>query len=381
MNSLVETLVSDLNKRVFFREFSFPKSRFTGAGTGKLNEFADHVVWIDELLIIYQVKERSDVGDSTPDAERKWFDRGVLHDATKQVRDTLAYLSAGSVEVSNHRGHQFDLDIGKVTTVLKLVLYEPSDDLPADREEIKHHLSRTAGFIHVLQMKDYRDVCEVLVTPAEVCQYLDFREQLVTKWEGMQLPPERALLGQFVSGDASAKPDVNFESELDSISKDLDFDMWFVFDGIADRIENASSMESATDYYRIIAEFAKLNRLELAEFKKRFRLCLKAVNDNRFMGPTRIISPQTRCGFVFLSAVDEFVEHRIVGLSNMTEFAKHDQRLDKCVGISIAKDGSEYLIDWCFVGFPWEEDLEMDEALAKNYPFLPLKSVVRDRYA
>ncbi len=380
MISLAETLVSDLSKRVFFREFSFPDSHFTGAGAGELNEFADHVVWIDELLIIYQVKERSDVSGRTPDTERKWFDRGVLHDATKQVRDTLAYLSAGSVEVSNHRGHQFNLDIGKVTTVLKLVLYEPSNDLPADRKEIKHHLSKTAGFIHVLQMKDYRDVCEILVTPAEVCQYLDFREQLVTKWENMSLPSERALLGQFVSGSASAKPSAQFESAPDSISE-LDFDMWFVFDGIADRIENASSMESATDYYRIIAEFAKLNRLELAEFKKRFQLCLEAVNDNRFKGPTRIISPQTGCGFVFLTVVDEFVAQRIVGLENMTELAKYDQRLDKCVGVSIAKEGSDYLVGWCFVGFSWEEDLELDEALAKGNPFLPLKNVVRDRYA
>ena len=380
MPQVLESIASDLNDRVFYREFSFAKSEFVGLGPGDKKEFADHVVWIDNLLIIYQAKERTKQKNLTPESERKWFDKKVIGTATKQVRDTLEFLDQGPVKVRNTQGHEFDLDRDNVDHVLKLVLYDPSAELPPDRLAVKHHQSATAGFIHIVAIKDYFDVCQVLITPAEVAQYFDFREQLITAWIDQSLPKERALLGQFVVGDASAAPDDKYAEALDSINAELDFDMRFVIGGIAERIESATDTASPTDYYRIIAEFAKLDRLELAEVKERFTLCLKAALRNESEGPWRIVSTNTGSGFLFVALRAITHAGRVDMLNTMTLVAKYEQHLERQVGVSIAHEGRDFLIDWCYVESPWAPDDELDEMLRNENPFAPMRNVARRRY-
>src|ERR1041384_612839 len=80
-----------LNKNIFLREFSFSKNKFKPNPNEEL-ELADHVVWIDNLLIAYQLKEREAGGDASADGERRWFERKVISKGTRQIRDTLKYL-------------------------------------------------------------------------------------------------------------------------------------------------------------------------------------------------------------------------------------------------------------------------------------------------
>lgn len=89
-NALEEHLAA-LNANVFWREFSFSKNEFFPS-PAEPSELADHIVWIEDLLIAYQLKERTAGPRATAHTERKWFERKVLGDATRQVRDTLRYL-------------------------------------------------------------------------------------------------------------------------------------------------------------------------------------------------------------------------------------------------------------------------------------------------
>lgn len=54
--------------------------------------------------------------------------------------------------------------------------------------------------------------------------------------------------------------------------------------------------------------------------------------------------------------------------------AQYDQRLVKCVGVSVATDTGPWLsVEWCYVEFPWSQDFEMDQRLKANYPFRAVK--------
>ncbi len=191
MPNLLEGLTAELNKSVFYREFSFSKNEFVAVSPGEAKEFADHVVWIDDLLMIYQLKQREATDVADEEVERVWFKKRVLGDATRQVRDTLRFLQEHTIiNITNERGHTLNVNSATIKHVVKLVLYQPSPGLPADCRAVKHHVSKTAGFIHVLSWDDYLDMCQTLITPAEVAEYFDFRQDVLTKWPRGDLPSE-----------------------------------------------------------------------------------------------------------------------------------------------------------------------------------------------
>ena len=97
------TLSRPKNLIIEYKEFSFSKNGFCPA-PGESKEFADHVTWLDDLLIIYQLKERSQNTEDPIDADKKWFENKVVKKATRQIRDTLQFLQEYSeIELRNHR--------------------------------------------------------------------------------------------------------------------------------------------------------------------------------------------------------------------------------------------------------------------------------------
>lgn len=80
--NLLEDFLAKLNENIFYREFSFSRNDFHPS-PGEKKEFADHVVWIDDLLIIFQLKQRTSGKSPTEASERNWFKSKVLGKATK----------------------------------------------------------------------------------------------------------------------------------------------------------------------------------------------------------------------------------------------------------------------------------------------------------
>ena len=384
MPNLLESLTAELNKSVFYREFSFSQNEFMAVSPSEAKEFADHVVWIDDLLMVYQLKQREAGDEADEEAERRWLQKKVLGDATRQVRDTLRFLEEHPViNIRNERGHTLNVNNAKVKHIVKLVLYQPGPSLPEDCLAVKHHVSKTAGFMHVLPWNDYLRVCHTLVTPAEVAEYFAFRQHVLGKWPPNDVRSEVALVGQYLAGDGEARPSEDYSELVHRLRNNLpEFDISFLLDGIADRIEWQEGTSSPVDYYAIIAEFAKLNRLELGEVKKRLTLCVEAVREDRFMAPTRIISTATLCGFAFIPVERALLAAggRGKGLTNLTLIAKYEQRLHRHIGVSIAKEASDWLLDFCFIDFPWQPDEAMERVVRDQNPFRPLRSELRPRY-
>jgi hypothetical protein len=58
----------------------------------------------------------------------------------------------------------------------------------------------------------------------------------------------------------------------------------------------------------------------------------------------------------------------------------YEQTLEKHIGVSFAKDGEFWLIDWCLLEFAWEYDSVLEELLKRDNPFLPLREAEFERY-
>lgn len=369
-----------LNEWHFFREFTYSQTTFQPA-PGQEVELADNLIWLGDLLFAYQLKEREAEPGANAETEKRWFERKVLRQATRQVRDTLKYLEANkTIAVKNHREHTFDLSATDVRELHKLVVYLPHDALPEEYRRVKHHRSRTAGLIHILPARDYLGIVRTLLTPAEVAEYLAFREELIARWEAEVLTvPEPALVGQYLCGEIEVPPTTKFLEYLQRL--DHRSDEWDMSGVIARFPDRVTTDNSPTDYYPIVRELALLKRNELREFKKRFQLSVEKARADEFTRPYRIAIPRTRCGFVFISVTKELLEHRRTGLKNLTLAQKHDQKLEKCIGVSIANDKDGWFTaEWCYVEFPWEEDPEMDQLLKDNNPFREAKVSELQRY-
>jgi hypothetical protein len=262
----------------------------------------------------------------------------------------------------------------------KLVVYLPHDSLPQEYRRVKHHRSKTAGLIHILPATDYLGIVQTLLTPAEVVDYLSFRETLIDNWEAETLRvPEQALVGQYLNGNLDTPPAIAFVEYLQCLDHRADeWDISGVITAFPDRVTTDNPL---TDYYPIVREIALLKRNELREFKKRFQLSVEKARANEFARPYRMACPRTGCGFVFIPLTQDVLERRRTGLQNLTLAHKYDQRLSKCLGVSFApEEGGWFSAEWCYLEFPWVEDTAFEELLRHNNPFREVRSMELNRY-
>ena len=369
-----------LNEWHFFREFAYSCNTFQPS-PGKEVELADNLTWLGDLLIAFQLKERELVPNASAETEKRWFEKKVLKQATRQVRDTVHYLTTvKTLGVQHHRGHTLDLAFESVRQFHKLVVYLPQDPLPDAYRRIKHHRSRTAGVIHIVPAHDYLGILRTLLTPGEVAEYLTFREELINRWEEhITDVPEPALVGQYLHGDSAKRPSLEFLDYLKHLEHRADeWDMSGVIEKFPDRV---TTDNAPTDYYPIVRELALLKRNELREFKKRFQMSVEKARANTFVIPYRIAIPRTNCGFVFIPIMKDIVAHRKNALMNLTFAHKYEQRLPKCIGVSIADDvDGWFTAEWCYIESAWEEDPEMERLLKENNPFREVKTQELPRY-
>ena len=372
----LEELVARLNTLAFFREFSFSKNKFFPK-PGQEVEFADSVVWLGNHLTVLQLKERDQREASDAEAEKKWFEAKVIRKASKQIRDSLRFLSENKkIKLKNERDHEFEIISSEMETILKIIVYLPSSNLPNDYRAVKGYRSETAGFIHIIDAIDYLNVLDVLRVPADIREYFAYRESLFSM-HGKMLSSsysEQMIVGQFLHGNTDTLPNAESLDYLRALSiHEDDFDLSGLIENLHDHIERHVN---PYDYYEIMLEFAKAPRSLWREIKMRFMRCMDTVSKGEFVLPYRLSFPATNCAFMLCPVSPDIVadprwgpELRMRAIQNLSHAAKYDMKTLRCVGVSIAKEGEHFLLDWCLLNFPWEYDAEMERLLSESFPF------------
>ncbi len=363
-----EQIVSFINTNVFFKEFTFSKNEFYTSDKKYQYQLADNVVWLDDILLLYQIKDRNPEADSS---ELNWFNNKVIKQAKDQIKDTIQYFKDfRDIPITNERGHI--LNIGDVNTsnAKRIIIYTPSPSFPNEKRFIKFHRSKTVGVVHLFHSEDYAGICRFLFTPSEIDEYLSFRETLYEKHEQkLNLLPEQYVLGHFLESTDTDNLDLTYLENLKKIIKnESEFDVSFIVNLFQERIVKIGS---DNDYYFIIKEIAKLDRAELKEFKLRFKLSLEKANAQTFTLPYRMSSIRTNCGFVFIPLENKNSAVWKNALFNFTFAHKYEQKNSKCIGMIVCYDSEKkfYDINWSYVENDWSYNEEMEKLLKENYPF------------
>lgn len=369
-----ESIIAQINKGVFFKEFTFSKTDFKALDSNQELEFADNVVWLDDLFFIFQIKER----EKNSNDDEKWFKNKVLKIAVRQIKSTLKYIQDyPEINIENEKGHKLDITKARESkNIKKIIIYSPNENFSEELRQIKFYESSEVGLIHLFHSEDYYWICRYLITPAEVEEYLNFREDLFEfNREASNLLPEQYFLGHFLETSETDHFNAKYISNLTKHKqKTEDFDISRLIDNFN---KNIKLTNSQIEYYPIVREMSKLNRSELAEFKKRLSVSVEKSENEQIITPYRIYVPRTDCGFVFIPLHSSKSEHWRTALYNFTMAHKYDSKARKCIGVVIFKDKTDmhyYEMFWQFVDYEWVFEEETEKLLTDNYPFRETKT-------
>jgi len=373
-----EELLSYLNENIFLKEFTFSKNIFTPANKSE-HELADNLIFLENFIFIYQCKERqSNSNVINNDVEKRWFENKILKKATRQIRDAISYFKRYSpIRLKNHRGHEFKINLDN-RKIFKIVSYD-NQNLPIDCMRINYYKSKHVGFIHILPIDIYFKIINTLYTPCEISEYFKFREKVIlNNLSNDYFVDELSLLGQYLSGRLEDKPSKNYIKYFICFKNNFEeFNLNPLLLKFGDRIYDSSGDNK--DYYSILTEFSKLNRVYLKQIKGRVDYCLEKLFRDEIIIPTRVYNPETCCGFVMMALPNSMIKRKREYLKNTTIAAKYNLNYKNEIGILFVKDGNDIIIDWCLIIGPNEKNEKLEKILKENNPFreVDIKKVSR----
>ena len=336
-------------------------------------ELCDGAVWIDDLLLLYQLKQRNPEHDThDPDQERKWFEKKVEKVAVGQFAGTMRNLEQEqSLPLMNRRGQTLDVSTATPNTIHLVILYDSSEELPLDALSRKGRVSQRVGFVHYLHVKDYTAICLTLYTPFEIADYLDFRAAFVQANPDTHDVSEKALVGKYLT-DTDSLNEISDEHELvvDRLVDDREeFSISNLLRVYFDRIAYGNE---GTQYHPILAELAKLRRNMMREFRERFMWAMDKCREGHLVTPSRFYPVDQGCSFIAIPLPATERDNWQKQLEAFTHLCKYDFKSQRCIGFTTAPDPTNdewYIVHWLYLDYSWKQDDETDRLLAEHNPF------------
>jgi len=365
----LEEVTAHLSANAFTRTFSFSSAQLPVAGESP-PALAHQVLLLDGVSVIFQLSERNERGKTKAADLEHWFAADVLKKGVDQIRNTQDLLrSYSGISLVNLRGHRVSFSAEALSNQVGLILYRALSASGFAAPRFKK--TRIAGFVHIMRDRDYFGLCEHLVTPCEIVEYLRFRQEILSRPHPVPATvSESALLGQYLFEELDAPPDPRYETAGRSFRGDPNSWVFsYVIDNLSSQMAKRDDEIVETVYQRILAEVGMLRRSELREFKTQLRLALEAVRGDRFELPYRLTSETTQCGFLVLPGSAEFRLRAREALESLAIASKHELGLEKQVSIAMWRSGEIIDIDWLYTEGPNPPNEKLDERLKRFYPF------------
>lgn len=359
-----EEEITLINQNVFFKEFTFDKNDFMIDNQSKV-ELADNILWLDDLLIIIQIKEKNLKGSSSVDT---WLRNKVLNKAKNQIKKTHEYLFANSsIPIMNRRNQKHILNTRDINVVHNLIIYkaECCHDISSAPSK---YITKENRFIHFLRLEDYGHICRYLITPVELSEYMHFREIFFRNNNAVENLPEQYILAHFFQNPTDLTLNSLYLQKLSDIcERILQTESEFYIGNFLSIIKDTLSEDTeSSNYIHIIRELARMNREEMKIFKERFRIVTTEEPKSLPVLMKRFALERTDCGFVLMKLNRKFETEWYNALTNFTIEYKYRRMLGKCVGLIILPDGEYFNLKWCYIQGTWQYDAFLEEMVKED---------------
>ena len=365
----LEDITLHLNANVFTRTFSFSAAQLPVVASPP-PPLADHVVLVDGFGLVIDLCERKGRARLKSGEIEKWFENEVLRKGVERIRHTRDLLrSYDGISLVNSRGHRVSVAPKGLDDAAGLILHR--SPRAGGYVPPRFRKSRKFGFVHIMRDSDYISICEHLVTPSQLADYLKFRQEIFSR--PFPVPPEAteaALLGQFLFEELEAPADARYETAARAFRDDPNTSAFsYVLQNLSTQIAKRDDESVEAIYQRILAELARLGRPELRELKTQLRLSLEAVRADRFELPYRVTCTPTQCCFLVLPGSAEFRLRAREALESLALASKYELGVQKQVSIAMWRSGRIIDIDWLYTEGPNVPDETLARRLEHAYPF------------
>lgn len=366
-----EKIVTQINQNVFYKEFTFDKNDII-VGNGQSKELADNVLWLDGMMIVIQIKERN--SDDGVCSLESWFENKVLKKAKNQIKRTLDILNSHEgIFIKNGHNQQFEIKREDIKQIHNLIIYYTREEPSSYINSHKYYTSEDGTFMHIFHSEDYLNICNYLITPSELIDYLLFRKDLLCECRKTGVMPEQYLLAHYFQNPYDLTIVPSYISLFNDICKSIEEDNSYYLNGLFDSLHCTLKDDNSLNYLHIIRECAKLNRFELKELKERIVYMLdNDVGDLPFI-MKRFGSSRTNSGFLIMKLNKSLEGNKHIVLENSMVIFKYKWNFKKCIGLIISKDGHYFDFHWEYIDYPWVYDKELkklveqeSEALGSN---------------
>lgn len=383
MKTKSELMVAEINTNIFYKEFTFDKNEFC-INKGQTKELADNIVLLDDLFFIIQIKERNVNDIKTSMEEDKRFANIVIWKGKKQIKDSIRFFNEyASIPITNRRQHTINVSKHNIKNAKKIIIYHPNSELLSEKNRFtKFYESRIVENIHIIHLEDYLRICKFLLTPTELNEYLEFRENLYLDHKNIiKNFPEQYILAHFLNTPDFSHIDVSYIDSLKEFSLDgSSYDISNLLNNFYENMYEEDKKKS-TDYYEIIKVLAKLPREEIIEFKKRYKIIIDSIIANKEIYPYRFTSTSSQIGFVFIGLLNDKIPYWQNALINYTSIYKYKRKLQKCIGVVIYKIKKHWHLNWILIDQIWIHDEVMEEQMKIDEEIYGTGKVIyKDRY-
>ena len=359
-----EKEITQINQNVFFKEFTFDKNDFIIDGHNKV-ELADNVLWLDDLMIVIQIKEKDLKGNSSVD---DWLKNKVFKKAKDQVKNTLKYLyEHKTISIANGHNENHILDIRKIVSIHSVIIYK-IDDWNKESEVAKKYITQDNRLIHFISFDDYIQVCRYIITPVELGQYLYFREKMLRNNMNIDELPEQYFLAHYFQNPINTTFNILYICNLNKICEKIisKEDEFYLGNFISHMRETLYAYGNERDYYFTVRELAKLNRGEMKLFKERLLAIIHGEPKSLPVLMKRFASDRTKCGFVLMKLNEDVKDTWSNALINFAYEFKYKWKLEKCIGLVVLKDNEYYDFKWCYMEGKWAYDEEWEKRVEED---------------
>lgn len=166
-----EKILSAFSQIYFYKELVHDSLKFIPENDTE-KEVADVLLNIGDIIIAIQLKWRNDK-DLTDDEQKeiKWLGKQCKN-AKKQIKDSISFIQSGKLPVFKNK-RNMDVKLNEAAKIVPLIIFM-NDNIKTYKTIVWKHSDEGMN-VNCMSFSDFKKVCETLITPIEIADYLEWR--------------------------------------------------------------------------------------------------------------------------------------------------------------------------------------------------------------
>lgn len=295
-----EELLSAFSKLYFFNELVHDNLKFVPSGSTE-RELADILLNLGDTIIAIQLKAREEKQIESKEDEKKWLIKKCKN-AKKQVKETIEFIQSEELPYFENGSNQ-SIKLNKDAKIIPLIIFK--NDNIKEYEHILWKHSNEGMDINCMSYEDFQEMCEVLISPIEIVEYLEWRLEFYRKNRNVDLlihdDEEETIIIKPKNNGASV---YYFLSEMYGVEDSQKLECYMhefrdFFQKLPRSVETKSDKNAD---FEIIQFFAHFNRLEIKYFIERLILTKTKVQNKDYCVVGNLRNTQKKYQIVFFSS-------------------------------------------------------------------------------